>query len=251
MRIDIAGTVVEFVAVPPGDFVMGSANDLFAEAPAHAVRLRSGFLLGKCPVTRAQWHAVMGDDPSAFRDSPDLPVECVTWDRAVEFCRRLSERIGARVRLPSEAEWECACRAGTTSDFFFDAAGPFLDDTEVPQKVQRTLRDHAWFDGNSSDRTHPVGAKRPNPWGLHDMIGNVWAWCADVWHGDYIGAPEDGSPWLDGQDQQPRRCVRGGAWDMNAFRCRSPYRSFDHGAAATSRLGFRVAMDIPPRLRSP
>jgi formylglycine-generating enzyme required for sulfatase activity len=221
MQIVAAGEIaLELVRIPSGGFLMGSDNHLYSEAPLHPVGFRTGFLLGKYPITQAQWQAVMGDNPAAFRDSPDQPIETVSWDQAAEFCRRLGARSGHHVRLPSEAEWEYACRAGTTGDFFFDPREPFWDDSEVPWEVRQALCDYAWFDLNSGGRTHPVGLKRPNPWGLHDMIGNVWEWCADVWHGDYAGAPQDGRSWMAGEGRQPRRCLRGGAWDMNAFRCR-------------------------------
>jgi formylglycine-generating enzyme required for sulfatase activity len=237
------GVVVDLIRVPAGDFRMGSENYLFSEAPAHPVKLSTGFLLGKFPVTQSQWQAVMGHNPSTFHGLPNHPVETVTWDQAADFCERLGAHCGHPLRLPSEAEWEYACRAGTTDDFFFEPAGPFLDNSEIPSQLRQTLCHYAWFDLNGSGRTHAVGGKRPNPWRVHDMIGNVWEWCADVWHDDYHGAPQDGRPWLDGHEHQPRRCVRGGAWDMDAFRCRSAYRSFDHRLMATSRLGFRLAMD--------
>jgi formylglycine-generating enzyme required for sulfatase activity len=105
------------------------------------------------------------------------------------------------------------------------------------------LCDCAWFDLNSGDCTQPVGQKKSNPLGLHDLLGNVWEWCSDVWCSTYVGAPCDGRPRLDGADLQPRRSLRGGAWDMNAFRCRSSYRSFDFRHLATNRFGFRVAVD--------
>jgi len=238
-----AGVILELVSVSRGDFMMGSTNEFFSEAPVHAVGLRSGFLLGKYPVTQAQWQIVMGGNPAAFRESPDHPVENVRWDEAVEFARRLSARSDHRFRLPSEAEWEYACRAGTGSEFFFGPWGPFRDDSEIPREARDALSDNAWFDLNSGNRTHAVGLKRPNPWGLHDMLGNVWEWCEDVWHDGYSSAPRDGRPWLDGEERQPRRCLRGGAWDMNAFRCRSSYRSFDHRNLTTNRFGLRVAAD--------
>lgn len=246
MRIVAAGEVVELLPVPPGEFRMGSDNELFSEAAVRVVHLRSGFLLGKYPVTQAQWQAVMGSNPSVFRDASDHPVDSVSWDQALEFCRYLSVQSGHRVRLPSEAEWEYACRAGTTGEFFFGPWGPFRDDSEIPSEARMALCDYAWFDLNSGARTHPVGLKRPNLWGLHDMLGNVWEWCADVWHNTYIDAPQDGSPRVEGDGQQPRRCLRGGAWDMNAFRCRSPYRSYDYRNLATNRFGFRVAVDTEP-----
>jgi formylglycine-generating enzyme required for sulfatase activity len=244
MRVLALGEVgVELVRVPAGAFRMGSDNELFCEAPAHTVTFRSGFWLGKCPVTQAQWQAFMGDNPAGFAGRPDNPVENVSWDQAAAFCRRLGEKTGQRVRLPSDAEWEYACRAHTAGDFFFGPWGPFGEDSEVPAEAVQALNDYAWFDLNSGGSTRPVGRKRPNPWGLHDLLGNVWEWCADVWHSDYVGAPGDGSAWVEGEERQPRRCVRGGAWDMNAFRCRSSYRSYDQREAATSRLGFRVAVD--------
>src|SRR5262249_11702166 len=161
------GVLEELVAIPPGEFRMGSDNEFFSEAPAHPVRIRGGFLLGKYPVTQAQWLAVMGDNPSAFRDSPDHPVDTVSWDQAMGFCRRLSDQSGRRVRLPSEAEWEYACRAGTPGDFFTGCWGPFLDDGEVPWEARQALCEYAWFDLNSGAGTRPVGLKRPNLWGLH------------------------------------------------------------------------------------
>jgi formylglycine-generating enzyme required for sulfatase activity len=243
MRISLGANVeLELILVRRGRFIMGSENQLFSESPPHAVCFRADFLLGKYPVTQSQWEAVMGANPSAFCNSPNLPVDSVSWDQALEFCDRLSERSGNRVRLPSEAEWEYACRAGTQNDFFFGPWGPFLDETEIPSAARSVLFDFAWFDLNSRDRTHPVGLKQPNAWGFYDMIGNVWEWCADVWHSGYGGAPGDGSPWLD-DAAQPRRCLRGGAWDMNAFRCRSSYRSYDHKELPTSRFGFRIAAD--------
>ena len=117
-----------------------------------------------------------GENPSSFRNAPGLPVENVSWDQATAFCRRLSERSGRVVRLPSEAEWEYACRAGTPGEFFFGAWGPFQDDNEIPTEAREALCEYAWYDRNSRGRTWPVHLKRPNPWGLYDMLGNVWEW---------------------------------------------------------------------------
>lgn len=238
------GVEFSLLVVQRGEFVMGSNNPLFGEAPPHVVFIGAEFLLGKYPVTQQQWQTVMGDNPSACSQSRTHPVDSVSWIQAVDFCDRLSDRWGRRVRLPSEAEWEYACRAGTTTDFHFGSWGPFLDESDIPIDVRRQLADFAWFDMNSGDGTRPVGLKEPNPWGFHDMIGNVWEWCADVWHSDYDDSPLDGSPWVKNASQQPRRLLRGGAWDMNAFRCRSSYRSYDHKDLATSRFGFRIAVEF-------
>ena len=242
-----AGDVpVELIAVPAGAFIMGSDNEFFAEAPAHPVKIRSEFHLAKHPITQAQWTAVMGGNPSAFHGPPTRPVDSISWEQAIDFCSRLTLQSGRRVRLPSEAEWEYACRADATGgagDYFFGSWGPFTDDSEVPWVAREALCDYAWFDLNSGAATQPVGLKRANPWGFHDILGNVWEWCQDVWHDGYLGAPDDGRAWVDAADKQPRRCQRGGAWDMNAFRCRSAYRSYDHRELATNRFGFRIAVD--------
>lgn len=194
---------------------MGSSNGLphAPEGPEHLVQV-AGFWMADAPVTRGQFLAVMGYDPSHFKSSLDLPVESVAWHEACEFCRKLGEQSGEALRLPSEAEWEYACRAGSTTQYFFgDSAA--------------AMGDYAWFELNSREQTAPVRQKKPNPWGMYDMVGNVWEWCLDAWHEDYSGAPCDGRAWLDPGQSARRHCVRGGAWDMDAFRCRSSYRSYD------------------------
>jgi formylglycine-generating enzyme required for sulfatase activity len=220
---------------------MGSGNELYSESPAHEVTIEVPLLMSRFPITQAQWLTVMGENPSAFRD-PLNPVDSISWELAEEFCRRLSDAYSRPVRLPSEAEWEYACRAGCQDEFFFGSWRPMADDTDVPREAQVALLDYAWFDANSRDRTHQVGLKKPNAWGLHDMLGNVWEWCADTWHGDYVGAPHDGHPWLADDEWQPRHCMRGGAWNMNAFRCRSSYRSFDHKHLGNDTFGLRVVV---------
>jgi formylglycine-generating enzyme required for sulfatase activity len=222
-------SVMELVLISPGQFVMGSALGLPLELPTRKVTVDHPFLLGKYPVTREQWQAVMGSDPSEFRDETSLPVQNVSWDDAQNFCERLSRTIERVVRLPSEAEWEYACRGGTATEFFFG-------------ETDAALAQHAWFDLNSKDRPHPVGLKQANPWGLHDILGNVWEWCADVWHGDYAGASADGTPWRVGVEGQPRRCLRGGSWNYDAFRCRSAYRSREWKHFATNHFGLRVVV---------
>jgi formylglycine-generating enzyme required for sulfatase activity len=204
-----AGELLEFAFIPPGSFQMGSGNEHFSEAPVHTVTFAAGFYLGMYPVTRSQWSAVMGDDPSCFRSTHDAPVESVSWNMAVEFCARLRHQTGRSVRLPSESEWEYACRAGEGGDFHFIADSPFADESDVPWRIREALCDYAWIDLNSEESTHSVGLKKPNAWGLHDMLGNVWEWCADVWHPNYTAAPSDGAVWDEGGDAQPRRCLRG------------------------------------------
>ncbi|MFM6439528.1 MAG: formylglycine-generating enzyme family protein, partial [Microcystis panniformis] len=131
-------------------------------------------------------------------------------------CQKLSQITGKTYRLPTEAEWEYACRAGTTTRYYFG------DDANQ-------LGDYAWYDGNSQRTTHPVGQKKPNAWGLYDMSGNVWEWCEDDWHDNYIGAPKDGSAWFIKNDNRShRKCPRGGSWFNNPGNCRSAFRSSNH-----------------------
>jgi formylglycine-generating enzyme required for sulfatase activity len=216
--------------IPAGRFKMGSANGLphAPEGPEHAVEVPA-FWMANTPVTREQYQALMDHDPSEFRGAADIPVDSVNRLQACEFCLRASAISGKRVRLPSESEWEYACRAGSTTQYHFG------DSTTE-------LSTYAWFENNSGCQTASVCGKKPNAWGLYDMIGNVWEWCLDSWHSDYTGAPCDGSPWLNTTSRQRPYCVRGGAWDMDAFRCRSSYRSYDWQETATSRNGFRVVV---------
>ena len=222
---------IPLVKIPPGQFSMGSPLGLpFApEGPVHQADLSCSFMMGRFPVTQEQYITVMGKNPSEYTEYI-APVETVSWDDAKLFCERLSAIIGYHTRLPTETEWEYACRAGTSTQYYFG------DDAKM-------LSEYAWFELNSDERAHPVGLKRPNAWGLFDMVGNVWEWCEDVWHGDYTGAPEDGTAWMTNQEWQDRRVVRGAAWNMDAFRCRCSYRSYDHKGTATDQLGFRIVVD--------
>jgi formylglycine-generating enzyme required for sulfatase activity len=202
------------VSLPAGEFLMGSPdsdpNAASDEKPPHQVKVNS-FAIGKYPVTQAQYQAVMGTNPSYFKNNPQNPVECVSWNDAQAFCQKLSQITGKTYRLPTEAEWEYACRAGTTTRYYFG------DDANQ-------LGDYAWYGGNSQNTTHPVGQKKPNAWGLYDMIGNVWEWCEDNWHDNYIGAPTDGSAWIkNGNDN--RSLLRGGSWGINPNYCRSAIRN--------------------------
>jgi len=215
------------VGLPAGQFLMGSLsgdpNAQSHEKPQHQVKVNS-FAIGKYPVTQAQYQAVMGTNRSHFSNNPQNPVEKVSWDDAQAFCQKLSQITGKTYRLPTEAEWEYACRAGTTTRFYFG------DDANQ-------LGDYAWYIGNSQKTTHPVGQKKPNAWGLYDMSGNVWEWCEDNWHNNYIGAPKDGSAWLTNDNHS--QILRGGSWYFNPYYCRSASRDFNY-RRGSSDFGFRV-----------
>ncbi|WP_149988258.1 formylglycine-generating enzyme family protein, partial [Microcystis aeruginosa] len=204
---------LEMVSLPAGQFLMGSPDsDSDAsddEKPPHQVKVNS-FAIGKYPVTQAQYEAVMGTNPSHFKNNPQNPVENVSWNDAQAFCQKLSQITGKTYRLLTEAEWEYACRAGTTTRYYFG------DDANQ-------LGDYAWYDGNSQNTTHPVGQKKPNAWGLYDMSGNVWEWCEDNWHDSYENAPKDGSAWIKNGDDN-RSLLRGGSWYSDPDGCRSAYR---------------------------
>ena len=221
---------------PLGSFTMGDAVGSSDEKP-HRVTLARPFYMGVHEVTNAQWKRVMGSVPSNWKDG-DQPVEEVSWEEAVEFCGRLSalpeERTAGRVyRLPTEAEWEYACRAGTTTQYSFG------DD-------ETRLGDYGWFDGNSGSKTHAVGQKKPNAWGLYDMHGNVWEWCSD-WYGAYSDGAVTNPQ---GLSSGSSRVIRGGSWYGTARHCRSAYRGRRNPSDRSSGLGFRVALS-PSRAESP
>jgi formylglycine-generating enzyme required for sulfatase activity len=192
---------MEFVYIPTGSFMMGSDRGAVDERPARRVTIRKGFYLGRYEITQAQWQVLMGTNPSNFKGE-DLPVEQVSWADAQNFVRKLNERNDPFIyRLPTEAEWEYACHAGMSGD------------------SMGALDALAWYFNNSAGKTHPVGLKQANAWGLYDTLGNVWEWVEDVYHESYRGAPTDGSAWLTGGDQR-YRVMRGGSWIDNAFYCR-------------------------------
>jgi formylglycine-generating enzyme required for sulfatase activity len=214
------------VSLPAGQFLMGSADSDY-EKPPHQVKVNS-FAIGKYPVTQAQYEAVMGNNPSLFKNNPQNPVEKVSWNDAKAFCQKLSQITGKTYRLPTEAEWEYACRAGTTTRYYFG-------------DNDNQLGNYAWGSENSNRTTHPVGQKKPNGWGLYDMSGNVWEWCEDDWHDSYAGAPDDGTAWIDNDNRsQSEKCLRGGSWYSNPNRCRSAFRSYDSRRDSSYCYGFRV-----------
>ncbi len=233
VTVDVGrGVEMKFAWVPPGTFLMGSPADEPNRLPdetRHYVTLSRGFYLGAYPVTQAQWTAVMGSNPSRFKGDDNCPVETVSWDDCMTFCRRLSDRLGRRFRLPTEAEWEYACRAGTTTAFSFGQTASALDaicDCSSGAGVWGRIDDlvAGWLgQGKKSacpERTTPVGSFPPNPWGLYDMHGNVWEWCAD-WYGPY---PEKDVIDPEGARDGTARVVRGGSWYSYAKNCRSARR---------------------------
>jgi len=228
---------MELVFVPAGSFQMGSpsteAGRKNEEEPAHRVRVYRPFYMGKYEVTQEQWLLIREKSSSHF-PGKNRPVENVLWSSCRDFLKNLNSRFlsasrNARFRLPSEAEWEYACRAGTDTRYFF---GGFTDE----------LLDYAWIRNNSGKKHHrPVGGKKANPWGFHDMFGNVWEWCEDVWHKNYLGAPNDGSVW---KGPAGPHVMRGGSWDYEAPQCRSASRAQGKPNYCNNNTGFRVVLEF-------
>jgi len=247
------GVSLEMVYVPNGKFMMGTEDEEIErlvqkynsewfrnEKPQHEVTVQS-FIMAKYPVTQSQWRWVaslpkvkrdLNPEPSNFKGEK-LPVEQVSWLDAVEFCDRLSKYTNKQYRLPSEAEWEYACRAGTKTPFYFG---------------ETITTELANYDGNYTyaaepkgkyrQRTTEVGSFPPNAFGLYDMHGNVWEWCQDTYHTSYEGAPKDGSAWVDNDNRY--HLLRGGSWHINSGFCRSAVRYFNNPAYSHDSIGFRV-----------
>jgi len=242
---------MKFTHIPAGEFMIGSDEYSF-EKPVHKVNIDKPFYLGIYPVTQREWKAVMRDDPSKFKGD-DLPVEFVSWDDAQEFIKKLNEKEGTdKYRLPSEAEWEYAARAGTTTKYCYGDDESRLGDyawymensgSRSPKKGDYFGYDKDdWFSNDWNGKTHTVGQKKPNQWGLYDMSGNVWEWVQDEWHDDYEGAPIDGNAWGDGNG--PRRVSRGGSWFSIAVRCRSANRGGDDPGNRYFSLGVRLLKEL-------
>jgi formylglycine-generating enzyme required for sulfatase activity len=233
---------MQFVFIPAGNFMMGAsaANinqtlsaarkdyadfdvaQLSNEKPVRRVTIAQGFWMGKFEVTQAQWASVMGDNPSFFKGCDTCPVERVSWEKAKIFLRKLNELDDGYVyRLPSEAEWEYAARAGTTGIF----SGP--------------VGEMSWHSGNSEDKTHPVGEKLRNPFGLYDIYGNVSEWCEDIYNSTYEGLSVDGSPNTT-VGETKRRVLRGGSWNNFPTKSRSTIREPYYANAFGTHIGFRV-----------
>jgi formylglycine-generating enzyme required for sulfatase activity len=237
LTVELSGSArLEMILIPAGEFQMGSPNsDLDAhsgERPQHRVRITRPFYLGKYLVTQQQWAAVMGTNPSRFK-WPRNPVEQISWDDCREFLRKLNSRSDGhpgRFDLPSEAQWEYACRAGTKTKFCFG------DDLS-------RLGQYAWYDANSGGKTHPVGEKKPNVWGLYDMHGNVWEWCHDCYDDGYFAKSPIDDP--AGITASSFRIIRGGGWYYSAKECRSANRFLSGPEYRYHVLGMRAALILP------
>jgi formylglycine-generating enzyme required for sulfatase activity len=245
----------EMVQIPGGSFLMGSPEDepqrRESESPQHSVSI-APFFMGRCPVTQDLWSFIsslpkivrdLDPDPSNFKGNSH-PVERVSWHDAIEFCQRLTQYTGRPYRLPTEAEWEYACRAGTTTPFHFGSTIT----PEVANYNWDEVYDRSEFKkAKDFEGTSPVGQFGvANAFGLFDMHGNVWEWCEDHWHDSYEGAPIDGSAWIDPEaEENAERVLRGGSWILNPWGCRSATR---YGYVAGIRYdndGFRVVCSAP------
>lgn len=223
------GVSFDMVEVRGGTFSMGATSEQGSvaennEKPVHSVTL-SSYYIGKTEVTQALWKAVMDDNPSRF-EGDNLPVESVSWDDCQEFIEKLNYLTGQNFRLPTEAEWEFACRGGNNRRGYKYSGSNYIDDNV------------AWYDGNSGDKTHPVATKSANELGIYDMSGNVWEWCCD-WYGDYTsGALTNPKGPVSGS----LRVYRGGSWFIHARYCRSSFRHFNFPTGRNGDLGLRLAL---------
>ena len=225
---------MDFIGIEAGSFMMGSNKGEPREQPVHRVEITRPFYLGVTPITQGQWEQVMGDNPSAFKQGANHPVENVSWRRVQEFVEALNRREQrSHYRLPTEAEWEYACRAGTTTEYSFG------DDEEQ-------LGEYAWYSDWPGGSTHPVGQKKPNIWGLYDMHGNVWEWVQDWYAEDYYKQFQSKTA-IDprGPKQGTYRVIRGGSWNNYATYLRSAYRDDRPPGNAYDYVGFRLLRTIP------
>jgi formylglycine-generating enzyme required for sulfatase activity len=267
------GLKLELVSIPEGSFMMGSPHgeegrddyELFPDNLKKDLAIEGmdvepqrwismpGYLMGRFPITQAQWRQVaqwpqqersLDPDPSDFHGD-QRPVEQVSWDDAMEFCRRLSARTGRTYRLPSEAQWEVACRAGSSTPFHFgETLSPELANYKASFAYGNGPK------GEFHQQTTEVGRFPANTWGLQDMHGNVWEWCLDRWHCSPAKGPSDGSAWLEqvpnvSKSERDRRVLRGGSWFNGPRGCRSAYRYGSHPCSRDNSIGFRVVCSLP------
>ncbi|WP_407282257.1 formylglycine-generating enzyme family protein [Methanolobus sp. WCC1] len=218
---------MDFMLIPAGEFYL-DPSEFSYDIPVK-VTIKESFYLGKYQVTQKQWKTVMGNEPSCF-EGDDRPVECITWNEVRNFIKRLNEMENTdKYRLPSEIEWEYACRAKIDSEYFFGSQDMELDE-------------YAWYYLNSQDGTHPVGQKKPNPWGLHDMYGNVWEWCQNRYHRNYEEALAEGTAWE--TVGSIGIVLRGGGWVSYPEKCRSSCRSSFDSDYGSYSVGFRLLMAL-------
>jgi formylglycine-generating enzyme required for sulfatase activity len=231
------GVGIKLVRIPGGSFVMGSEKGFDDEVPVHRVTISKPFYLGQTEVTQAQYEAVMEENPSQSQ-ADDLPVDTVSWQKATEFCKKLSEREGKRYRLPTEAEWEYACRAGGDGDFGRGEGG-----VEV---TESSIGDYAWFRLNS-EATSPVGRKKPNAWGLYDMHGNVFEWVQDNWLAYPKKATTDPLAVATAQQKLNKGewyVLRGGSWEWGVDNGKAASRCRCKKTLRSRTVGFRVAREV-------
>ena len=244
---------VKFVLIPAGEFMMGSPDDEVGrykvEGPRHKVKIAKAFYVAIHQVTQGQWKSVMGTKPwkgkSGAKDDPANVVNWVNWNDATNFCAALKKKDGRSYRLPSEAQWEYFCRAGSTTRYFYG------DDLKLEK-----LNDYGWYGSKgwygrpANDRyVRPPGMKKPNAWGIYDVIGSVWEMCMDVMHPDYKGAPTDGSAWMTGApgDKEPGHPLRGGGSHSDHRRVRSASRHSYRQSHKSHYVGFRVSCQLPAK----
>jgi len=216
---------IEFVRIPAGFFMMGSHDGDSDERPVHKVTV-SSFWLSKYEITQKQYEKIMVENPSRFK-GPDNPVDRVSWYDAIKFCKKFKEKYGVEIRLPYEAEWEYACRAGTSTKYYW---GNKMDE------------DFCWYSGNSGGETHPVGKKKPNGFGLYDMIGNVWEWCMDWYGSDYYSSSPVKNP--HGPAGGEYKVLRGGSWFNTGYFVRTAFRSRYFPVNRSYLDGFRVVSSL-------
>lgn len=237
-------TILEMALIPGGTFTMGSQPGEegwdVSEDSKHKVTLPT-FYLGKYPITQGQWQEIMGTNPSTY-PGRSLPVVDISWFQAVAFCQKLSNKAGRKFRLPSEVEWEYACRAGTTTPFYF---GETLTTNLANYQCGYTDIYATGPKQQYRQRLTAVGSFPPNTFGLYDMHGNVWEWCQDTWHATYTGAPTNGDAWVDNGSQ---RVLRGGSWLSYMLDCRSAKRIKFSPSFRNHYFGFRVALVAPSPL---
>lgn len=240
----------EFVAITPGEgdfpktFVMGSADGPKSEKPAHEVTLSKSFSMAKYEVPQNLYQAVMGKNPSVW-GGPRNSVEMMTWREATTFCQRATAAMREAkliaedevIRLPTEAEWEYCCRAGTKTAYSFGDTAQGPDDDGVKASL---LNPYGWHTGNAAGNDPPVGALKPNAWGLYDFHGYLWEYVADAWHADFAGAPTDGTAWEDeAAGPTPQRVLRGGSWRDRYDSLRSTTRVATADHTRSDAIGFR------------